>query len=257
MSTFGPVRSLLAFVAFIGLALTPIAAFAQHGGGSGSHAGGGGGGFHGGGSGGGFHGGGGSYGGARSIGGGGYHEGGGSRVGSSAGREGAGSRSYGSSESGRGSNSLANHASNLRPAINDGQWHSFGNSGSSARSGEGRNSGGRTNLSLSARNVGASDGAWHSFGSSRGASDFVGGTARAVPGFGFRGAGWRGGWRGYGWGGGWDWGWGVWGFGFGWPYWGVGWNPWWYDPYWYAPSAYAYPDYSDDWGDNPPYRPDL
>jgi hypothetical protein len=79
---------------------------------------------------------------------------------------------------------------------------------------------------------------------------------RATPGFGRGGYGWG---RGYGWGGGW--GWGGWGFGFGWPYWGLGWgfgwNPWLYNPYWYAPLAYTYyPDYSYDFYDNPPYRPD-
>src|SRR5271154_7113578 len=70
MSRLNFVKSLLAFVAFVGFALVPVRAFAQHGGGHG----GGGGGFHGGG-GGGFHG---------SAGGGGFsHEGGGvSRSGS-------------------------------------------------------------------------------------------------------------------------------------------------------------------------------
>jgi len=249
MSSFNLLRSLLALAAFIGLAITPNPAFAQHGGSG-----------HGGGGGGSSHSSSGSYGSARPSGGSsGYHGGGfrGSRSGGGFGPSRGMTGRSGESEAGRSFRSEGNRSSNVRPAIADGQWHSFGNSGSSVRSGEGRNSGGRANSSLSARNVGASDGAWHSFGASSGASDFVGGTARAVPGFGFRGAGWRGGWRGYGWGGGWDWGWGVWGFGFGWPYWGVGWNPWWYDLYRYAPSAYAYPDYSDDWGDNPPYRPDL
>src|ERR1700678_2102019 len=52
-------QSLVPFAVFVGLALTPISAFAQHGGG-GHGGGGGGGGFHGGGGGGGgFHGGGG------------------------------------------------------------------------------------------------------------------------------------------------------------------------------------------------------
>src|SRR3981081_3248691 len=72
MSTFGLRTSLIAFAAFIGLALTTNPAFAQYGGGGqrgggGSSHGGSGGGFHGGG-GGGFHGGGG----------GGFHGGGGS-----------------------------------------------------------------------------------------------------------------------------------------------------------------------------------
>ncbi len=276
MSRFGLLRSLFAFAVFIGLTLTPIPLFAQHGGGHGGGGGGGGGGFHGGG-GGGYHGGGGYYGGGRSYGGGSYERGGDFRGGSAAGREGGGRGSYGGSEAGGNSGSSESHSSNLRPAIADGQWHSFGNSGSSARSSagssarssagssarssEGRNSGGAANSSLSARNTGIADGAWHSFGSSRGAAGFVGGASRAMPGFGRFGYGWGGGWgwgRGWGWGG---WGWGGWGFGFGWPYWGgywgLGWNPWWYDPYWYAPSVYAYPDYSYDWSDNPPpYAPD-
>src|SRR6202453_2114242 len=48
-------QSLVPFAVFVGLALTPISAFAQHGGG-GHGGGGGGGGFHGGGGGGDFHG---------------------------------------------------------------------------------------------------------------------------------------------------------------------------------------------------------
>ena len=263
MGRFGVLRSLLAFTTFILLALTPIPAFAQHGGGhggGGSHDGGGGGGFHGGG--GGFHGGGGSYGGGRSFGGGGsYHQGGGLRGGPGAGPNGAGSRS----EAGRSFRSEGNRASNVRPAINDGQWHSFGNSGSSARLSAGRNSGSLANSSLSARNAGSSEGAWRSFGPSRVASGFVGRTPGTAPAFGWHGNGWRGGWPGFGWGRGW--GWGGWGFGFGWPYWGgywgLGWDPWWYDPFWYAPRpAYSYyPDYSWDYDSydpsyDPPYRDD-
>jgi hypothetical protein len=269
MGRFGVLRSLLAFTTFILLALTPNPAFAQHsgghsggGGGGGSH--GGGGGFHGGG--GGFRGGGGSYGAGRSFGGGGsYHQGGGFRGGPGAGPGGSGSRAYGRSEAGRSFRSEGNRASNVRPAIKDGQWHSFGNSGSSARVSEGRNSGSLANSSLSARNTGSSEGAWRSFGPSRVSSGFAGRTSVATPGFSWRGNGWRGGWRGYGWGRGW--GWGGWGFGFGWPYWGgywgLGWDPWWYDPFWYAPRpAYSYyRDYSwdyyrDDPYDDPPYNPD-
>jgi len=157
-------------------------------------------------------------------------------------------------EAGRNFSSSGSRSSNVRPAINDGQWHSFGNAASS-----GRNSGALAHSSLSARNAGISDGGWHSFGPTRGA---FGGA-----GFGFRGGAWRGGGPGFGWRGGccWD-GWG-WGFGFGWPFWSAywgpgwafGWDPWWYSPYWYAPLAYSYyPDYSLNWEDNPPpYRPDL
>jgi hypothetical protein len=171
-----------------------------------------------------------------------------------------------------GDRSSSERSSNIRAAINDGQWHSFGNAGSSARSSVGRNSGGSAhNSNLSARNSGSADGRWHSFGSSSGASqrgrvtsDF-GVPLRGAPGFGRGGDGWGGGWRGYGWGRGW--GWGGWGFGVGWPYWGFywgpawafGWNPWWYGPYWYGawPAYSYYPDYSYDWSDNPPpYRPD-
>jgi hypothetical protein len=172
----------------------------------------------------------------------------------------------------RSAGSSGDRSSNVPAAINDGQWHSFGNVASSARSSAGHNSGGLANSSLSARNSGTSDGAWHSFGPSRGASQRGGRGAsdfsrpfRATPGFGRGGDGWRGGWRGHDWDRGW--GWGGWGFGVGWPYWGFywgpawtfGWDPWWYGPYWYRPwPAYSYyPDYSYDWSDNPPpYRPD-
>src|SRR5712671_2325469 len=96
MSRFGFLRSLIAFSAFIGFALTPNPAFGQHGG----H---GGGGFHGGGGGGGFHGGGGgSYGGPRSFGGGSYNRGGSFRGGSGTGHYGAGSGLYGGFGSSRG-----------------------------------------------------------------------------------------------------------------------------------------------------------
>jgi hypothetical protein len=121
-------------------------------------------------------------------------------------------------------------ASNIRPAIADGQWHSFGNASGSVRSaGAGFDRGGR------------------GFG-----GGFRGGFGYGCCGFG------RGGWGGWGWGG---WGWG---FGFGWPFWGGFWgpywglwDPWWYNPYWYGPGYYGYTDYSYDWSDNPPpYRPD-
>ena len=75
MTRIGLLRSLIGFVVFVGLALTPDPALAQRGGGGGHGGGGGGGGFHGGG-GGGFHGGGG-YGGGGYRGGGGYYGGGG------------------------------------------------------------------------------------------------------------------------------------------------------------------------------------
>jgi hypothetical protein len=156
----------------------------------------------------------------------------------------------GGSEAGRSLGSGGNRSSNIRPAINDGQWHSFGNSGSSAHT------------SLSAHNAGSYESGFHSFGAARG----------IAPGFGRGVDGWRGGYgwgRGWGWGGGW--GWGVWGFGFGWPYWGgywgpgwaFGWDPWLYGPYGYGPYGYAwptygYPGYDYDWSDDPPpYRPDA
>jgi hypothetical protein len=246
MTKLSLLRFTLGFAAFISLALTPIPVLAQHGG----H--GGGGGFHGGGGGGGFHGTGG-VGGFSRAGGGESH--GGSSYGGGA-RSSGGEGGYrGGSEAGR---SAENHSSSFRPAINDGQWHSFGNSSSSARLSEGRNSGRSPGSNLMARNVGSSDGAWHSFGSVGGSGlrgGFVGGPSRVAPGF-----GWHGGY-GYGWGRGW----GCCGWGFGWPYWGFYWgpswalwNPWWYSPYWYGPwPGYAYyPDYSYDWLDNPPpYRP--
>jgi hypothetical protein len=298
MNRFGLRGSLIAFTALVGLALTPSFAFAQHGGGGG-HSGGGGGGFHGGGGsygGGSFHGGGsyggGSYGGSRGVEGG-YRGGeGASRGGGFEGGASRGGYSRGGSEAGRGSSSEASRSSNIRPAINDGQWHSFGNgasashttSAASANSGRGSTAAGNSNLM--ARNAGTSDGAWHSFGGSRSEAGLVGGTTRGGSefnrGYGYGGYGYRGGWGGYGWGGygwrggwgccGWGWGglgfgWGFWGFGFGWPYWGWGWGPAWgawgpygYNPYWYAPLAYnyGYPDYSLDWSNNPPpYRPDA
>ena len=236
-------HSLVAFAVFIGLSLTPNLVFAQHGGG--------GGGSHGGGGGGGFHGGGGSYGGSHSVpsygSGGGYR--GGAYGGSSRSYGGAGasrgiSGRNGSAEGGRTSAAEAGRSSNIHPAIADGQWHSFGNSVSSAH-GSARSDRATSNATLSARNVRTTTGEWRSFGG----SNFVGGG-------GFRG--------GYGWGRGY--GWGGWGFGFGWPYWGFGWgpawafwNPWWYGPYWgygsywYGPPYAYYPDYSYDWSDNPPY----
>ncbi|MGB8012727.1 MAG: hypothetical protein WCF68_14020 [Terriglobales bacterium] len=259
MSSSSLRSSLIAFVAFAGLALAPVQAFAQHGGGG--HGGGGGGGSHASG-GGGFHGSGGSAGGS-------YHGGGEWRGGGSY----QGGRSYGGgsytrgggSQAGRSLGSSRTESSNLRPAINDGQWHSFGNGSSahssehisanssangSARSSEVRNSGSVAHSSLSAHNGGVADGSWHSFGATRGAPGFVGRT------YGWGHEGWRGGW-----------GWGGWGFGIGWPYWGFywgpawafAWDPWWYGPYWYAPLAYPYyyPDYGYDSYDNPPYRPDY
>ena len=256
MSSFNLLRSLLAFAAFIGLAVAPNAAFAQHGGSG-----------HGGGGGGSSHSSGGSYGSARPSGGGsGYHGGGfrGSRSGGGFGPSRGMMGRSGESEAGRSFRSEGNRSSNVRPAIADGQWHSFGNSGSSARLGEGRNSAGLTNSGLSARNAGSPDGGWHSFGSSRGAAS---GFSRGGDGWrgGRGGDGWRGGWHGDHWRGGWGWdhGWGWgWGVGFGWPYccgyWAPGWtfgaDPWLYDPY-----GYAYPDYYGyDWSDNPPpYRPDT
>src|SRR5579859_3933982 len=259
MSRFNVRSSLIALAAFVGLALTPIPVFAQRGGGHGG--GGGGGGFHGGGGGGGgfhggggggFHGGGGGGfhggGGGGFHGGGSFHGGGGFSRGGPGGIHGGGSyggaRSFGRGAYSRGngiaanrdSGSLQNHSSNFRPAINDGQWHSFGNSGS-ARLGEGRTSGGLTNSTHPVLRAGISDGNWHGFGSSRVASSST--------------FGWRGG--------DWDWGWGGWGWGLGvgWPYWGAYWDPWWYTPYWYSPwPAYYYPGY-DFWADNPPpYNPD-
>jgi len=279
-------KSLIPFVAFIALTLTPISTYAQHGGNGGSH-GGGGGGFHGGG--GGFHGGGG--GGFHGGGSGGFHGGGGFYRGGGESRNGVahgprsygggsygGERSYsrgGGSESGRNpgssaARSSARDSSNIRPAINDGQWHSFGNSINSARSSEGRNSAGSENSRFVAHSTGISDSGWRSFGPTRGASGLVGRSSRGTPGFGWRGNGWRGDWHRD-----WDrgWGWGGWGFAFGWPYWGgywspywaFGWDPWWYGPYWYAPGPVYnyypeygyYSDYNYDWSDNPPpYRPD-
>jgi hypothetical protein len=127
---------------------------------------------------------------------------------------------------------MASRSSGIRPAIADGQWHSFGNSSASVRTaGAGFVGGGR------------------GFG-----VGFRGGLGYGCCGFGR-----------WGWGGGW--GWGGWGFGFGigYPFWGgfwgpysAFWSPWWYNPYWYGPASYYnYPDYSYDWSDNPPpYQPD-
>jgi hypothetical protein len=245
MTRFGVFGWLGSFVALVCFSLTPVPALAQHGGGGGSHGGGSGGGFHGGGGGGGFH-----------SSGGGYHEGSagsysrGGSGGARGGSESAGGSRGAAAQAGRGSTGSRSQASNIRPAINDGQWHSFGSPATS-----------------STRTV-ASAG-WNSFGSNRATAGFAGGGFRGgfggYSGFGFRG--------GYGWGGGWGWG-GL-GFGFGWPYWGFGWgpawgyawNPWWYGPYSYGPYGYGgwpgynygynsvYDDYSDVWSTNPPpYR---
>lgn len=134
-------------------------------------------------------------------------------------------------------------ASNIRPAINDGQWHSFGNSAVSARG---------ANSTLVARNT--------AFVTTR--AGFVGAGPRFAPGF--RSVGFRGGfgccWGGFGWG--FGVGWPFWGAYWG-PYWGFAWNPWWYNPYWYGPGYYGYgpyydygyDDYGYDWSDDPPaYR---
>jgi hypothetical protein len=78
-----------------------------------------------------------------------------------------GSRGF---ESGRNLGSSGNHSSNFHSAINDGQWHSFGNAGSSARSSGGRNPGNFAASGVSAHNGGGSGSGWHSFGPSRAAS---------------------------------------------------------------------------------------
>ncbi|MGH9545123.1 MAG: hypothetical protein ACRD23_07890 [Terriglobales bacterium] len=84
-------------------------------------------------------------------------------------------------ESGRNSGSFGNHSSNFHSAINDGHWHSFGNTGGSARSSAGRTSGNFAASGLSAHNRGSFDGGWHSFGPSRGASPTdAGRTSRAA-----------------------------------------------------------------------------
>src|SRR5437879_4403504 len=120
------------------------------------------------------------------------------------------SRSAGSS----GDRSSSERSSSVRAAINDGQWHSFGNAGGSAHSSAGRNSGGpANNSSLSAHNAGSADGRWHSFGPSSGASQRGRVVSDFVPlrgSFGRGGDVWRGGWRGHGWERGWSWGgWGL------------------------------------------------
>jgi hypothetical protein len=281
MSTLGRKNLLFGFAIFLGLALAPISTFAQHGGGG--HGGGGGGGFHGGG--GGFH----SGGGGGFYGGGGIHSGGsfsrgsgsaprGSGVAGNA-RSGSGASAYrGDSVSGRSlgsspTQSARAQASNIRPAINDGQWHSFGNGSTSAHSSQARGSAAVANSTLVAHNtIGSIGNGWRSFGGNTG---FVSGGFRGIRGFG--GYGWGRGccWGGWGWGG-WGWG-GGWAFGIGWPFWGFYWGPAWgwglwgpwaYGPYWYGPYGYgaywygpygydtAYDDYSDVWSSNPPpYRP--
>jgi hypothetical protein len=110
-----------------------------------------------GGGGGSFHGGGGSYRGSA----------GGSREGGSYGERSYGGGGYGRSgrsEAGRNPGSSAMRSSerssfdrgteNIRPAINDSQWHSFGNAASSARSNEGRSAAGSGSSTLVARNAG-------------------------------------------------------------------------------------------------------
>jgi hypothetical protein len=154
-------------------------------------------------------------------------------------------------------------------AIADGQWHSFGHSGSSfAANGRGSSaiSSSRGTSGLSGSRLGTSTFANPGLG--RGFGD------RGFGGFGGYGRGWRGGgWGGWGWGG---WGWGF-GWGWGWPYLGFGWGyPGWYYPWawggyggpypypYYAPWGYDdfsyYTDNSTDDSDNstyagPPYAP--
>jgi hypothetical protein len=139
----------------------------------------------------------------------------------------------GAAGAGRSSGSMAGRSSadrasadrslNIRAAVADGQWHSFGGSSASVRS--------------------ASAG-------------FVGGV-RPGAGLGFRGG--FGGFGCCGFGrGGWGFGFGgpFWG-----PYWAFAWDPWWYNPYWYGTGAYySYQGYGSDYGydwsdDPPPYRP--
>src|SRR5450755_2324684 len=246
------VRPLFGFIAIIGLSLTPISALAQHGGGGGQ-SGGGGGGSHGGGGGGGFHcgSGGGSHGGAPHTSGAPHGSVGAPRSGAS-----EGGRSLGTGEAGRGngpsrsmsSQARSNGPSNIHPAINDGQWHSFGSAGNSTRAASARPAN-----SLVARSTGF-NGGWRSFG----------GEPRFGIGGGFRG-GWGGGWRGgCCWGGGFGF-----GYGWGWPYWGpawaFAWDPFWYPPYWYNPYLYGtgygyYSDssYNSDASYNtPPYRSEV
>jgi hypothetical protein len=128
-------------------------------------------------------------------------------------------------------------SANIRPAINDGQWHSFGNAGST------RASASTANSSLVAHSTGF-NGGFRSFG--------------GEPRFGI-GGGFRGGWGGFGFGFGWGW---------GWPYWGPAWafwDPWWYSPYWHSPYSYGpgYDYYSDSaYGSGsaynaPPYRSEV
>ena len=155
-------------------------------------------------------------------------------------------------------------------------WHSFANSGNSARLGttspargtpatagrsflSGRYSGG----AVTSHAV-AADGQWHSFGGSRAvtASRSVSSMSSVRTGTVYRQAGfvshnmvWHGGWHGSGWHGwgwhgwdwpGWNWGWGCcgwgWGIGFGWGWGGwAAWGPFWaWPPYWYNPWLYAY-----------------
>jgi hypothetical protein len=179
--------------------------------------------------------------------------------------------------SGRNSGSFGNRSSNFRSAVNDGQWHSFGNAGGSARFSGGRTPGNFASSGFSSRNGARMDGGWHSFGASRaGNSSFAGsrvgrstfgsfsnarfasntrafGGSRfnsfsGFQGFGNRGfgsgLGWRGnGWRGNGFGFGrpfYGWGGGFFGAGFGWGF-GVGW------PYWGPGWAFGW----DPWLYNP------
>ena len=251
-------RPLFGFIALIGLSLAPIPAFAQRGGGGGGHSGGGshgssgGGGFHGGTSSGGFHGG--APGGAGAPHGSAGAPRGGYGAGHSPGTGGAAGAGRGIGSSRSMSSESHSHAgsSNIRPAINDGQWHSFGNAGNSTRAASARPAN-----SLVARSTGFSGGR-RSFG----------GEPRFGVGGGFRG-GWGGGWRGgCCWGGGFGFGFG-WGYGWGWPYWGpawaFGWDPFWYPPYWYSPYGYGagygyYSDssYNSDASYNtPPYRSEV
>jgi hypothetical protein len=160
---------------------------------------------------------------------------------------------------------LNSHASNLPAAVNDGQWHSFGNS---ARASAGTVGAAHVSTPLTsnlvARNASLAGGG-HSLATPRTSAAFVNGSA-GFHSFRFRGAGFRGGWGFRGgccWGGGWAFGigWPYWGFYWG-PGWGYAWDPWWYGPYgynaWPGYSYYSYPDYGDDWSDNPPpYQPDV
>jgi hypothetical protein len=144
----------------------------------------------------------------------------------------------------------AQHSSPYGRADTSPGWHSLGRSGgmSSATGTHGLNISHGTEMRAA-----LADGQWHSFGGAHAALGSrlngnvgFGHNAEFIHGGwgGWGGGGWHGGWRG-GWGyPGYGFGFGCWGCGWGYGFgWGIGWNPWW--------ALYPYPYWDSLWWGDP------